>query len=74
MKPPFPVVLYAALGFFPTIVMLAYTLDWISLKTVFPLIGIWFLLLVICGAVETIHHQRELKRTRFMKKHNINLN
>lgn len=74
MKPSFLVSLYTALGFFPTIVMLAYTLDWISLKTVFPLIGVWFLLLIICGAVETIHHQRELKRMNFMKNHNINPN
>lgn len=74
MKPSFLVSLYVALGFFPTIVMLAYTLDWISLTTVFPLIGVWFLLLVIFAAVETVLHQRELKRSKFLKRYNINPN
>jgi len=65
---------YVITGFLPAFVLAGLVMKWIYFETALLLIGAWFLLLVIFAAVETIHHQRELKRMNFMKNHNINPN
>lgn len=65
---------YVITGFLPAFVLAGLVMKWISFETALLLIGAWFLLLVIFAAVETVLHQKELKRSKFLKRYNINPN
>ena len=65
---------YVITGFLPAFVLAGLVMKWIYFETALLLIGAWFLLLVIFAAVETVLHQRELKRSKFLKRYNINPN
>jgi len=67
-------VVYVITGFLPAFVLAGLVMKWIYFETALLLIGAWFLLLVIFAAVETVLHQRELKRSKFLKRYNINPN
>ncbi|NP_835588.1 hypothetical protein Rm378p001 [Rhodothermus phage RM378] len=65
---------YVITGFLPAFVLAGLVMKWVYFETALLLIGAWFLLLVIFAAVETVLHQRELKRSKFLKRYNINPN